>query len=145
MFQCVPQTANGERCPSNEISFNNTCHTLYEELGPDKRLEADLFGQNIGYRCKREDYVTWSDGTCYPLLSPAAVCSPGQQIRWSVYSYSRNINKISSSSKKTGFVQQIMNKQFNFQVFRNPNRGGMFQQRLSFRQVTVTRSQTENI
>ena len=42
MSQCVPQTSsNGSRCPSNEISFNNSCHLLYEELGPDKRLEVD--------------------------------------------------------------------------------------------------------
>ena len=84
VFQCVPQTVDGQRCPSNETSFNNSCHILYEELGLDKRLEADIFGKNVGYRCRREDYVTWSDGTCYPLLSPSAVCSPGQQIRWSV-------------------------------------------------------------
>ena len=85
MSQCVPQTSsNGSRCSSKEISFNNTCHLLYEELGPDKRLEVDIFGNNPSYSCIREEYVTWSDGTCYPLLSPSVVCSPGQQIRWSV-------------------------------------------------------------
>ena len=97
MSQCVPQTANGSRCSSNEISFNDTCQLLYEELGPDKRLEVDTFGNNAGYSCIREEYVTWSDGTCYPLLSPSVVCSPGQQIRWSV---------LSLVKKTRSFVQQ---------------------------------------
>ena len=142
VFQCVPQTVDGQRCPSNETSYNNSCHILYEELGLDKRLEADIFGNNVGYRCKREDYVTWSDGTCYPLLSPSAVCSPGQQIRWSVWphlSYSIYIiylqqrslaaDKKPAHKSDKSFVQQIKQiltfwkKKFNFQVFNFPNRG----------------------
>ena len=87
-FKCkVQKNGDGEICATAEVSYNNQCRQLYEEDDQERRLEVDMFGV-ASFRCKRK-FVEWEDGSCHLALSPADVCEPGHQIRWSVCVYSQ--------------------------------------------------------